>query len=828
MKKVLLSGVLIFSGFRLYAQATPPDSVYLFSYATTRDQGRSGLRFAWSTDKQNWRPIGVDLGFVKSDYGRWGSEKRMIAPFLFQGPNGLWHCIWNLSPDNGAVAYTTTRDMLSWMPQAYYITENDLKIFTPPQIKEERNKRLGIIVSGTFETGTLNKVPRSLVEGMIQKEKTDAYRHQLWNENTKEDAIRFASLKPLTVSLTPQVTGSKKISTLLVGAFFEDINYAADGGLYAELVQNRDFEYAPADKEGRDSGWNSKKAWRISGKGIDFKIESQRPVHPNNQHYAVLKTTRPGGALVNEGFEGIAVKAGENYNFSLCARMLSGNRGKLLIRLADKNGAPVATGVITGITKDWKNTGAVLNVTKTTDNARLEIIPQSNMTIALDMISLFPQKTFKGRKNGLRADLAEAIAELHPKFIRFPGGCVAHGDGIENIYHWKNTVGPLEARKPQRNLWGYHQTAGLGYFEYFQFCEDIGALPLPVVAAGVPCQNSGSYGHPLGGQQGGIPLSDMKAYIQEILDLIEWANGSPATQWGKVRAAAGHPKPFNLKYIGIGNEDLISTVFEERFEMIYNAVKANHPEITVIGTAGPFFEGSDYKEGWRFARKLNVPMLDEHYYVSPAWFIYNQDFYDKYDRSGPKVYLGEYAAHLPGRPNNLETALAEAIHLTALERNGDVVSMSSYAPLLAKEGHTQWNPDMIYFNNTAVKPTTGYYVQQLFSKNAGDQYIPAKAVYSDNNEKANSRFAWSVVKNADHLFLKLVNLLPVSTSVVPDLKDFTIDRSPIIKTVLSGNPDSKNMVPVQTTADPDEIEKLVLPPYSSTVLKIKLHEPVKK
>lgn len=358
------------------------------------------------------------------------------------------------------------------------------------------------------------------------------------------------------------------------------------------------------------------------------------------------------------------------------------------------------------------------------------------------------------------------MADLHPRFVRFPGGCVAHGNGIDNIYRWKNSVGPLEARKPMGNLWGYHQTLGLGYFEYFQFCEDIGAEPLPVLAAGVPCQNSACIpGKPLsGGQQGGIPMEEMGAYVQDILDLIEYANGDPKkSKWAKMRAEAGHPEPFNLKYVGIGNEDLITPVFEERFEMIFKAVKEKYPEITVIGTVGPFYEGTDYEAGWKFATRLNVPMVDEHYYNTPGWFINNQDYYDRYDRAKPKVYLGEYAAHLPGRPNNIETALAEALYLTSVERNGDIVSMTSYAPLLAKEGHTQWNPDLIYFNNREVKPTVGYYTQLLYGQNSGDSYLPADRKIDNPRQDVQKRIGTSVVRDSKtgDWIVKLVNLLPV-------------------------------------------------------------------
>lgn len=289
---------------------------------------------------------------------------------------------------------------------------------------------------------------------------------------------------------------------------------------------------------------------------------------------------------------------------------------------------------------------AVLKADADADHASIKVEPLGTGKVALDMISLFPQQTFKGRKNGLRADLAQTLADLKPKFMRFPGGCVAHGDGLHNIYNWKETIGPLEARKPQRNLWGYHQTKGLGYYEYFQFCEDMGCEPLPVLAAGVSCQNSSDRGH---GQQGGIPMDKMPEYVQDVLDLIEWANGdAKTTKWGKLRAEQGHPAPFNLKYIGIGNEDLISKTFEERYLMIVKAVKEKYPDIVVCGTSGPWSEGSDYETGWRLAKDHKIDMIDEHYYQTPGWFIYHQDYYDQYDRNGSKVYLGEYAAHTPG------------------------------------------------------------------------------------------------------------------------------------------------------------------------------------
>jgi len=355
----------------------------------------------------------------------------------------------------------------------------------------------------------------------------------------------------------------------------------------------------------------------------------------------------------------------------------------------------------------------------------------------------------------LRKDLAETIAALRPKFVRFPGGCLVHGNGLANMYRWKDTIGPVEQRREQANLWGYHQSVGLGYFEYFQFCEDIGAEPLPVVPAGVCCQNSG---HTAGAGQEGLPLDEMPEYVQEVLDLVQWANGPATSEWGSKRAAAGHPEPFHLKYLAVGNEENITPVFEERFRMIYDALAIQHPEITVIGTVGPFPDGPDYEKGWRIADRLQLPIVDEHYYRPPDWFLDNLDRYDAYDRGKSQVYLGEYAAHEPDRRSTLRSALAEAAYMTQLERNGDVVRLASYAPLLAKRGHTQWNPDLIYFSNTEVTPTINYYVQQLFSVNSGDEYL---VVSSDQGQPADdSSLATSCVRDSasGDVILKLVNV----------------------------------------------------------------------
>ncbi|KGO87964.1 alpha-L-arabinofuranosidase [Flavobacterium rivuli WB 3.3-2 = DSM 21788] len=855
---ILLALLMSLSAFAGGHKAnTKPEKVFLFAYATDKDKGHNGLHFAWSSDKKNWHAIGPEHSFLRCDYGRWGSEKRMLAPYLFKAQDGMWHAVWALNEKSNAFAHAASADLINWKRQSYPImmpvgssisqpevsekngvftvtclntadskfytaTTKDFKNYTAttPATKPATAK-VTASISGKTETGTVTEVSWQTAENLIKTHNLSVFKNKQNDESSKDDAVRFANLKPVEGTITLKAAESKKISDMLVGVFFEDINYAADGGLYAELVQNRDFEYALSDKEGRDKDWNSTTAWSLSGGKGTLAIDSVQPIHANNKHYAILKS---GAAIINSGYDGIAVKAGDSYDFSIFAKNIDGKASGIKVRLIGANGEVYGETSVKGISTAWKKISAVLKATKTVADARLEVVPQTNGTLAVDMISLFPQKTYKGRKNGLRADLAQTVADLHPKFMRFPGGCVAHGDGLGNIYRWKNTIGPLESRKPLRNLWGYHQTTGLGYFEYFQYCEDMGAAPLPVIAAGVPCQNSAIDEHiGLGGQQCGVPMEEMGQYVQDILDLVEYANGPVTSKWGKLRAEAGHPKPFNLKYVGIGNEDLITDLFEERYAMIVKAMKDKHPEITVIGTVGPAAEGTDYEEGWALADKLDIPMVDEHYYQPVGWFINNQDYYDRYDRSKSKVYLGEYAAFLPGRPNNIETALAEALYLTALERNGDVVSMTSYAPMLAKENHTQWNPDLIYFNNTEVKPTVGYYTQQLYGQNAGDVYLPSDVALKDANKEVSNRVAVSVVRDSKSkdLIVKIVNMLPVAVNSIVNLEGAGAFVPSAKRYVLTGTPDSKTAKPVADTITVGTTFPCAVPAYSFTLIRIK-------
>lgn len=808
---------------KAWAAMNPPDSLSLFAYTTTKDDGRSGLHFAWSADGQTWQSVGNGFSYVRCDFSRWGTEKKMINPRLIRTANG-WECIWQIGRSGKELAIAESSDLTRWKPQRYYEVEDNASLEGRYKAENTPERPETIVLNNDTLQGFVVRVSSDELRTISLFADAKAHQNELYSERMADDAKRFASLKAVKAEAEVDPQKAKAISNNLIGIFFEDISSGADGGLYAELVQNRDFEYSKADRH----DWNATTSWSTSGDNATLTIAEDKTFLPNNPHYAVFDTKGGTASLRNEGFDGIALKKGERYDFSMFAKTLDGKGGRLTVSIVDKNGQTVAASSINVKSGKWSKLSTTLTAKSDIANGTLVLTPQNQGRYAFDMVSLFPRNTFKNRKNGLRRDLAQTLADLHPKFVRFPGGCVAHGDGIDNIYDWKGSIGPVEHRKPLRNLWGYHQTRGLGYYEYFQFCEDIGAMPLPVVAAGVPCQNSATPSRysknvvTTGGQQGGIPMSDMPAYVQDVLDLIEYANGDARkTVWGRKRAEAGHPKPFGLKYIGIGNEDLISDVFEERFAMIFKAVKAKYPNITVIGTVGPFYEGSDYDEGWKFATEQGVPMVDEHYYCQPGWFINNQHFYDGYDRKKSKVYLGEYAAQFGGAPN-VESALAEAIYLINVERNADVVTMTSYAPLLAKEKRVNWNPDMIYYNNTVINPSTGYYVQQAFGQNSGDTYYPATIKTDCKDPKANLRIAVSTVKDSKtgDIIVKMANLLPVSTSInvsVPMLKGATKASC----TVFSGQPSDKRFDVKKTEINVGNVVEKQLPPYSFTVVRIK-------
>ena len=786
-----------------------------------------------------WKETGR---LCSSDYGTWGAEKKMFHPSVCRAQDGSWRLVFQVNDRAPLFAAAYSRDLINWRPQDYPImtTKQCLEpvvfsnpdgtfdvYFKSPQGKRwtsvtpnfrnfapDRASQIGddawvrdtatiggkIFEGNSFE---ISSMEWAKIEQHFRKSGED---WRKTNERMHDDANNANMPKSLiNATLTVDMSKQKKISDKLIGIFFEDISYAADGGLYAELIQNRDFEYTPRDHR----GWNATTAWH-SRRPIE--IATENPLSKNNPHYALLWTD----TLWNEGWDGIVVEKGKKYDFSMYV-LAGGQKQDFSIELIGQDGTVLAKSKLKTNAGSWQQYATVLTAKSSDTKARLAIVPLKAAHVGVDMISLFPQETFMNRKNGLRKDLAQVIADLKPKFVRFPGGCMSHGQGLENIYHWNHTVGPLQDRKPDFNIWNYHQTRGLGFFEYFQFCEDIGAEPLPVLAAGVPCQNSANNAQGIGGQQGGIPMDDMPAYVQEILDLIDWANGDPATsKWAKMRADAGHPEPFNLKYIGLGNEDIISTIFEERYEMLARAIRTKYPDIKICGTAGPFHAPSaDYQEGWDFSRRYPdlQYMLDEHYYESTGWFMHNRHYYDNYDRNGAKVYLGEWAASTKTKRPNVETALAEALYLTDVERNGDIVEMTSYAPMLSKDGHSNWNPDMIYFSNTGVRPTAAYHVQRLFSVYGGDRYVTSSL--SGVADNLRHRVGASVVHDSKtgNIYVKLVNALPCELKV--NISGLTIPATSKTEG-FSGKPEDQKLdITVGEAGD-----EVVLPPYSFKAIEL--------
>ena len=505
----------------------------------------------------------------------------------------------------------------------------------------------------------------------------------------------------------------------LHGLFFEDINYGADGGLYAELVQNRSFE----DRQ-------PLYAWREvtnSGTRGRLAVESESPLNANNLHFLRLYAADPGRTgygAVNSGFDGIAVRAGDNYLFSIYARRRAGDSAALHIALEDGDGRALAAADLTGLGDSWTKFEASLASTVSVTNARLVVLATQPGVVDLDMVSLFPEKTFRGRRNGLRADLAQALADMKPGFLRFPGGCIVEGRDFGNMYRWKDTIGDVSERKQNWNVWQdnrspeYNQTYGLGFFEYFQFCEDIGAEPVPVVNCGMCCQ--ARRGPP-------VPLDQIGPYVQDALDLVEFANSPTNSTWGAKRAALGHPAPFNLKFLAVGNEQW-QQVYFDRYDVFHRALKAKYPDLKIISSAGPLPNDALWQFAWnKFHTGTPADAVDEHYYVPPQWLYQNVDRYDNYDRQGPKIFVGEFAAHDgTARRNNLRAALAEAAYMTGLWKNADEIVLASYAPLFGKLGHDQWHPDLIWFDNSRVGLTPSYYVQAQFAQNRPDVVLPVK------------------------------------------------------------------------------------------------------
>ncbi|MFZ3556246.1 alpha-L-arabinofuranosidase C-terminal domain-containing protein [Streptomyces sp. BH055] len=512
-----------------------------------------------------------------------------------------------------------------------------------------------------------------------------------------------------SMTVDPARSGAA-IDDTMYGVFFEDINRAADGGLYAELVQNRSFEYSTADS----SSYTPLTAWKTSGTAR--VVDDDGRLNARNRNYLSLAA---GSSTTNSGYgTGYTLKKGATYDFSLWAR----GDSELTVTLGDADGA-LATPRKIRTRGGWAQYRATFTAGEDTTTGRLTVATTKDA--ALDMVSLFPRDTYKGHKNGLRKDLAQKVADLKPGFVRFPGGCLvntgsmkgydeASGYERKRAYQWKDTVGPVEQRPTNANFWGYNQSYGLGYYEYFQFSEDIGAMPLPVVPALVTgCgQNKATDDDAL-----------LKRHIQDTLDLIEFANGPTSSKWGKLRADMGHPKPFHLTHLAVGNEENLPDEYMARFKQFRAAIEAKYPGVTVISNSGPDDSGSTFDTAWKLNKDAKVDMVDEHYYNSPQWFLQNNERYDSYDRQGPKVFLGEYAS----LGNQWANAMSEAAYMTGLERNADVVKLASYAPLFARTDTVQWKPDMIWFNDQKSWGSADYEVQKLFMRNVGDRVVPSTA-----------------------------------------------------------------------------------------------------
>ena len=619
-----------------------------------------------------------------------------------------------------------------------------------------------------------------------------------------------------------------KIQPTMYGIFFEDINFSADGGLYAEMVKNRSFEF-----DQPLMGWTQPATAPYSSNlnsGIAHTMS-----YANNVNKNILRVNVFNGnnySIVNEGFRGMGVVKGKEYLLSFYAANPDVNIKTITFQLIDPKDNVIATADIDPQVKDWNQYAATLIATKAEEKARLKITFKGHGAIDLDMISLFPKDTWNGRTKGLRKDLVEVIADLKPGFLRFPGGCIIEGRTLAQRYQWKQTLGAIEQRSTMISRWNtefshkltpdYFQSFGLGFYEYFQLAEDLGAEPIPVVSCGIACQfNTGEV----------VPLSEMDPYIQDALDLIEFANGSTDTPWGMVRASMGHPEKFNLKYLGIGNEQW-GPQYIERFELFQKALKEKHPEIVLISGSGPFPDGELFDYAHKELKKLGAEIIDEHYYKDMAWFKQNATRYDSYDRNGPKIFAGEYAAQSvatvsPKNKNSWETALVEAAFMTGLERNADIVHMTSYAPLMAHVDAWQWSPNMIWFNNLEVLRTLNYQVQKLFSNNKGTDLLRV----SNKNEAVTGQegIYASAVKDSINksVIVKLVNTKGSERTIKINAKNRMVASPVSITTLASDKLDMENtfanpaaLLPKMETkkSNADQLD-LILPKNSVVIVK---------
>jgi alpha-N-arabinofuranosidase len=617
------------------------------------------------------------------------------------------------------------------------------------------------------------------------------------------------------------------IKPTMWGVFFEDINLAADGGLYAELVKNRSFEFnMPL------MGWKEQKKGSSGG---SILVINRGAENKNNPRFVRVKNALTGNyGMTNEGFRGMGIEKNKQYDFSIFARPVKDAKIKMRIELVTAKGEIIGSTSIEVSGTGWKkyNADFISNVTE--QKAQLNIWFEGKGAVDLDMVSLFPKGTWKNRPGGLRADLVQLLADLKPGFVRFPGGCIVEGRELANRYQWKKTVGKVEDRELIINRWNtefanrstpdYFQSFGLGFYEYFLLSEDIGASPLPILNCGMACQfNTAEV----------VPADQLDPYVQDALDLVEFANGSVNTKWGKLRAAMGHPSPFNLKMIGVGNEQW-GPQYIERFTVFAKAIKQKYPAIQLINSVGPNPDGELFSFLNDTLRKMNADILDEHYYKSPEWFLQNAKRYDNYDRKGPKIFAGEYAAHSVGIPNgktknNWRSALAEAAFMTGLERNADVVNMASYAPLFAHVDGWQWSPDLIWFDNLQSYGTPNYYVQKMFSTNRGTQVVPVdmnNAVVAGQD----SLYASACIdKNTNELIIKIANTINQTQTVSFVLKGVR-DAKASMSVLRSDEMNAVNsfeqpfaIVPVNREVEvKNKMLSTDLSPYSFSVIRVKL------
>ena len=575
------------------------------------------------------------------------------------------------------------------------------------------------------------------------------------------------------------------IQKTMYGIFFEDINYGADGGLYAEMVKNRSFEFP-----------QSLLGWTTFG---NVEVKNDGPF-ANNPHY--VRLSYPGHdekrtGMDNEGFFGFGLKKDADYRFSVWARAAAGNATESIrIEFIDPTSAILSTQNITVDSKEWKKYQVVLKSTTLEPKARLRIFLSSKGSLDLEHVSVFPVDTWKGRENGLRKDLAQALYDLKPGVFRFPGGCIVEGTEINDRYQWKNTVGQVENRKSNMNRWeytfpnrffpDYRQSYGMGFYELFQLSEEIGAEPLPVISCGLVCQfqNKDVKAH--------VSVNELNPYVQDALDLIEFANGDVNTKWGKVRADMGHPASFNLKMMAVGNEQW-GSLYPERLEPFIKAIRSKYPTFKIIGTAGPSPDGKDFDFGWSEMKRLKTDLVDEHYYKDPQWFLSNAKRYDNYDRKGPKVFAGEYACHPKNRKNNFESALCESAFMTGFERNADVVHMCTYAPLFAHVDGWQWKPDLIWFDNLRSVRSANYYVQQLYGHNVGTNVLTTVenklALAGQDGIYASS----ALDKTKNEIILKIANTSDVAKKISYSFNGLKAAERIGTQTILkSENPDQEN------------------------------------